>query len=34
VADTDLGEAFAVADGLDDFESFNICGADFPRAVR
>ena len=35
VADTDLGEAFAlaaVADGLDDFESFNICGADFPTS--
>jgi nucleoside-diphosphate-sugar epimerase len=35
VADTDLGEAFAlaaVADGLDDFESFNICGPDFPTA--
>ncbi|MCA1846638.1 MAG: NAD-dependent epimerase/dehydratase family protein [Actinobacteria bacterium] len=33
VADTDLGDAFAraaVADGLDDFESFNICGPDFP----
>ncbi len=33
VADTDLGQAFAlaaVADGLDDFESFNICGPDFP----
>lgn len=33
VADTDLGEAFAlaaVADGLDDFESFNICGSEFP----
>jgi 2-alkyl-3-oxoalkanoate reductase len=33
VADTDLGEAFAraaVADGLDDFDSFNICGPDFP----
>jgi nucleoside-diphosphate-sugar epimerase len=35
VADTDLGEAFAlaaVADGLDDFESFNICGAEFPTS--
>jgi nucleoside-diphosphate-sugar epimerase len=35
VADTDLGEAFAltaVADGLDDYESFNICGAEFPTA--
>jgi nucleoside-diphosphate-sugar epimerase len=34
-ADTDLGQAFAlaaVADGLDDFESFNICGPDFPTA--
>jgi nucleoside-diphosphate-sugar epimerase len=33
VADTDLGEAFALAasaGGLDDFESFNICGPDFP----
>ena len=33
VADTDLGEAFvlaATADGLDDFESFNICGPEFP----
>jgi len=33
VADTDLGAAFAlaaVADGLDDFESFNICGPEFP----
>ena len=35
VADTDLAEAFAraaVAEGLDDFESFNICGPDFPTA--
>lgn len=35
VADTDLGRAFAlasVADGLDDFESFNICGPGFPTA--
>lgn len=35
VADTDLGDAFAlaaVADDLDDFESFNICGAEFPTA--
>lgn len=35
VADTDLGQAFtlaAVADGLDDYESFNICGPDFPTA--
>ena len=35
VADTDLGEAFAlaaVAGGLEDYESFNICGADFPSA--
>ena len=33
VADTDLGQAFAracVAGGLDDYESFNICGAEFP----
>lgn len=33
VADTDLGQAFAracVADGLDDYESFNICGSEFP----
>jgi nucleoside-diphosphate-sugar epimerase len=33
VADTDLGQAFALAataNGLDDYESFNICGADFP----
>jgi nucleoside-diphosphate-sugar epimerase len=33
VADTDLGQAFAlaaVADGLDDFESFDICGPEFP----
>jgi nucleoside-diphosphate-sugar epimerase len=33
VADTDLGEAFAlasVAGGLDNYESFNICGAEFP----
>jgi nucleoside-diphosphate-sugar epimerase len=38
VADTDLGNAFAAAataDGLNDYESFNICGAEFPtlRAV-
>jgi hypothetical protein len=35
VADADLGAAFAlaaVADGLDDFESFNICGPEFPTA--
>jgi nucleoside-diphosphate-sugar epimerase len=35
VADTDLGEAFAlaaVADGLDEYESFNICGPQFPTA--
>jgi nucleoside-diphosphate-sugar epimerase len=35
VADTDLGEAFAlaaVARGLEDYESFNICGAEFPTA--
>jgi nucleoside-diphosphate-sugar epimerase len=35
VADTDLAEAFAlaaVADGLDDYESFNICGPQFPTA--
>lgn len=33
VADADLGRAFAlaaIADGLDDYESFNICGAEFP----
>jgi nucleoside-diphosphate-sugar epimerase len=33
VADTDLGDAFAraaTADGLDDYESFNICGPEFP----
>lgn len=33
VADTDLGQAFAracVAEDLDDYESFNICGAEFP----
>lgn len=33
VADTDLGRAFAlavVAEGLDQYESFNICGPDFP----
>ena len=33
VADTDLGRAFtmaAMADGLNDYESFNICGAEFP----
>lgn len=33
VADTDLGEAFAlaaVAKNLNDYESFNICGAEFP----
>lgn len=33
VADTDLGRAFAcavLADHLDDYESFNICGAEFP----
>jgi len=33
VADTDLGRAFelaALADDLDDYESFNICGSDFP----
>jgi nucleoside-diphosphate-sugar epimerase len=33
VADTDLGQAFAracVAEGLDDYESFNICGTEFP----
>lgn len=35
VADTDLGEAFAltsVAEGLDEYESFNICGPEFPTA--
>jgi len=33
VADADLGRAFAlaaVADDLDDYESFNICGPEFP----
>lgn len=33
VADTDLGQAFALAaqaDGLGDYESFNVCGAEFP----
>ncbi len=33
VADTDLGESFAlasVADGLNEYESFNICGSEFP----
>lgn len=33
VADADLGRAFAlaaIADGLNDYESFNICGAEFP----
>jgi nucleoside-diphosphate-sugar epimerase len=33
VADTDLGKAFAMAataDGLNDYESFNICGKEFP----
>ncbi len=33
VADSDLGEAFALAalaGNLDDYESFNICGAEFP----
>ncbi len=33
VADTDLGAAFVlatVAEGLNDYESFNICGAEFP----
>lgn len=33
VADTDLGQAFlraCVAEGLDDYESFNICGTAFP----
>lgn len=33
VADTDLGESFAMAatcPDLDDYESFNICGPDFP----
>ncbi len=38
VADTDLGQAFALAaqaEGLNDYESFNICGPEFPtlRAV-
>lgn len=34
VADSDLGNAFAVAalaEGLNDYESFNICGKEFPR---
>ena len=34
VADSDLGKAFALAamaDGLDNYESFNICGARFPE---
>jgi nucleoside-diphosphate-sugar epimerase len=33
VADSDLGEAFALAttaDGLREYESFNICGSEFP----
>jgi len=33
VADTDLGNAFvlaSVAEGLNDYESFNICGPEFP----
>ena len=33
VADSDLGRAFelaALAEHMDDYESFNICGADFP----
>ena len=33
VADSDLGQAFkltVLAESLDDYESFNICGADFP----
>ena len=33
VSDADLGQAFALAataDGLDDYESFNICGSEFP----
>jgi nucleoside-diphosphate-sugar epimerase len=33
VADTDLGQAFALAalaEGLKEYESFNICGAEFP----
>ena len=33
VADTDLGESFAratIAGGLDQYESFNICGSEFP----
>ena len=35
VADADIGEAFALAtlaEGLDAYESFNICGAEFPTA--
>ena len=35
VADTDLGDALALAAtaaGLDDYESFNICGPDFPTS--
>ena len=33
MADTDLGQAFArasLAQGLDDYESFNICGTEYP----
>ena len=33
IADADLGQAFALAStaaGLDDYESFNICGTEFP----
>ncbi len=33
VADTDLGQAFALAaraEGLNDYESFNVCGSEFP----
>lgn len=33
VADTDLGQAFyrtCIAEGLDNYESFNICGTEFP----
>jgi hypothetical protein len=35
VADPDLGQPFALAalaEGLADYESFNVCGADFPSS--
>jgi nucleoside-diphosphate-sugar epimerase len=37
VADTDLGESFALAatcPNLDSYESFNICGSEFPEHAR